>query len=91
LEYQKERRALEKKYEELYQPAYAVREKVINNTMAPDLTAEEEEMLPKELVDAADGEDNGIEGFWLQALGQLEEIADYIAEDDVPLLLKVRQ
>lgn len=61
--------------------------KIINGTMEPQLSPEEEEQIPAEAKAAE--VDNGIEGYWLQAMGQLEEIGDYITEEDVPLLLKI--
>ena len=54
---------------------------------APELTEEEEAGIPDEAAD--DTEDKGIEGFWLQAFGNLPEISEFIQEEDVPLLLKL--
>ena len=83
LEYTKERIELEKKYELMYQPGYQLRHDIINGLKKPELTNKEEEGLPKDAPE--DEEDNGIEGFWFQAMSQLEEIAEFIEEEDVSI------
>jgi nucleosome assembly protein 1-like 1 len=81
--YRAERVALEQKYAALNQPIYDKRVPIISGEQAPVLTKEEEDGLPD---DAPDSDQKGIPGFWLQALGQHQELQNWITEEDIPLL-----
>ena len=88
-EYRKERVLLEQKYMALYQPVYDKRVPVISGDVAVTLTEEEESAIPDEALESKDGE-KGILGFWLQALGQNEDVSQFITEEDIPLMEKIK-
>ena len=78
---------LEQKYEALYKPLYDKRVPLISGEVAPQLSEDDESNIPK---DAPDGGDRkGIPGFWLQALGQNPDIAEFIDDEDLPLMQEI--
>lgn len=83
--YKEERIALEKKYEEKYQLLYKQRKDIIDGLVEPTLSAEEEtEYVPKDAEDKPD--EKGIDGFWMQCMGNLEDIGMMYTQEDIPLL-----
>jgi hypothetical protein len=85
--YKEERIALEKKYEEKYQLLYKKRKDIIDGVTEATLSAEEEdEYVHKDAEDKPD--EKGIDGFWMQSMGNLPEIGRlYILLSVVTLLL----
>ncbi len=73
----------------LYQPIYDKRVPVISGDEDVKLTEEEEKAIPEEALESKDGQ-KGIPGFWLQALGQNEDIREFIEEEDLPLMEKLK-
>ncbi|KAL9241718.1 hypothetical protein vseg_015795 [Gypsophila vaccaria] len=75
-----ERRALEDKYEKMYQPLYAKRYDVVNGVVEVDGVSDE----PAVEVDGEDkpAEEKGVPNFWLTAMKTNEVLADSIQEQD---------
>ena len=73
----------------LYQPIYDKRVPVISGDEDVILTEEEESAIPEEALQSKEGE-KGIPGFWLQALGQNDDIQGFITEEDIPLMEKIK-
>lgn len=69
--YKVERFALEEKYKALKQVFYDKRSGIVNNTLKPDDFIPAETKLPENVEQ---GDDNGVESFWLQALGNHQAI-----------------
>lgn len=85
-QFEKERKALELKYEKLYQPFYAQRAEIVSG-------AKEVEAVLNGEGDAAEGETpaseedanvKGVPGFWLRAMMNHSVLADLIHERDLP-------
>lgn len=82
-EFEKERKALELKYEKLYQPFYHQRAEIVSGAKEVEaVTAAAAE--PQE--GDADAEENvtGVPGFWLRAFMNHSVLADLIHERDLP-------
>ncbi|KAF4320894.1 hypothetical protein BBO99_00003700 [Phytophthora kernoviae] len=83
-EFEKERKALELKYEKLYQPFYKQRAEIVSGTKEVEaVTSAASE--PQEADAAETGEDvKGVPGFWLRAFMNHSVLADLIQERDLP-------
>eukprot|EP00644_Phytophthora_capsici_P015016 jgi/Phyca11/511132/fgenesh2_kg.PHYCAscaffold_76_\ len=81
-EFEKERKALELKYEKLYQPFYHQRAEIVSGAKEVEaVTAAAAE--PQEGVDAEENV-KGVPGFWLRAFMNHSVLADLIQERDLP-------
>ncbi|OWZ18219.1 Nucleosome assembly protein 1 [Phytophthora megakarya] len=82
-EFEKERKALELKYEKLYQPFYQQRAEIVSGAKEVDaVTAAAAE--PQEASAEADADVKGVPGFWLRAFMNHSVLADLIQERDLP-------
>ncbi|GMF28360.1 unnamed protein product [Phytophthora lilii] len=82
-EFEKERKALELKYEKLYQPFYAQRAEIVSGAKEVEaVTAAPAE--PQEADAEAEEDVKGVPGFWLRAFMNHSVLADLIQERDLP-------
>jgi len=76
-QFEKERKALELKYEKLYQPFYSQRAEIVTGS-------KEAEEVATATFEADDEDVKGVPGFWLRALTNHSMLADLIHERDLP-------
>lgn len=76
-QFEKERKALELKYEKLYQPFYAQRAEIVSG-------AKEVEEVTSGTFEGEEEDVKGVPGFWLRALTNHSMLADLIHERDLP-------
>lgn len=91
-EFEKERRALELKYEKLYQPFYSQRAEIVTGAKEVE-TVTSGEGLTQEDLEGEDADVKGIPGFWLRAFMNHSVLADLVHERDLPafeFLLDIR-
>ncbi|GMF45967.1 unnamed protein product [Phytophthora fragariaefolia] len=82
-EFEKERKALELKYEKLYQPFYQQRAEIVSG--AKEVDAVTAAAAEPQQADADASEDvKGVPGFWLRAFMNHSVLADLIQERDLP-------
>lgn len=82
-QFEKERKALELKYEKLYQPFYAQRAEIVSGAKeVPAVLAGEGEGEAEE--SAEDAAVKGVPGFWLRAMSNHSVLADLIHDRDLP-------
>jgi nucleosome assembly protein 1-like 1 len=77
-EFEKERKALELKYEKLYKPFYTQRAEIVSGAKEVEAAAAE----PHEAE--AEEEVKGVPGFWLRAFMNHSVLADLVQERDLP-------
>eukprot|EP00613_Pedinella_sp_CCMP2098_P071503 CAMPEP_0171906456 /NCGR_PEP_ID=MMETSP0993-20121228/6097_1 /TAXON_ID=483369 /ORGANISM="non described non described, Strain CCMP2098" /LENGTH=448 /DNA_ID=CAMNT_0012538335 /DNA_START=25 /DNA_END=1371 /DNA_ORIENTATION=- len=82
-DYEKERKALELKYQELYAPLYASRKDVVTGLTEVEIPAD---LAGSEIADQGADAIVGIPKFWLQAMARRAAIAQMIEEADVDCL-----
>ncbi|KAH9624574.1 hypothetical protein KSS87_023010 [Heliosperma pusillum] len=73
-----ERRALEEKYQKLYQPLYTKRYEIVNGVVEVDGVSNE----PAEQGDDKLAQEKGVPDFWLTAMKSNEVLAESIQEQD---------
>ncbi|KAJ0394230.1 hypothetical protein P43SY_003569 [Pythium insidiosum] len=82
-QFEKERKALELKYEKLYQPLYHERAAIVSGTKEVDAVINGEGAQQEEAA-GEDADVKGIPGFWLRAFMNHSALADMVQERDVP-------
>lgn len=81
-EFEKERKALELKYEKLYQPFFVDRAAIVSGAKEVDAVTSGEGLSADEAAEDV----KGIPGFWLRALMNHSAVADMVQERDLEAL-----
>ncbi|KAL7690906.1 putative nucleosome assembly protein (NAP) [Plasmopara halstedii] len=82
-EFEKERKALELKYEKLYQPFYKQRAEIVSGSKEVDAVTAASADSQKASTDLED-DVKGVPGFWLRAFMNHSVLAELIQERDLP-------